>query len=482
MVSAQAPAFVGTSGNDGFARIEGAGADVVFRRLDFAGFRDGDGMDYVALVLDAAALTVEDCVFRDNGVVALDVRGAAALAVTASLFVANSERAVRGWYGGDIRVSASTFLSNSMGDAKGGALYAHHSPNVTLLNCTFANNSAANDGGAVFVDAARVDGTAAGDAHAVLVAGSTFASNRCAGDGGAVAVHDTAVVAFANSTFTGNIAAGGGGAVLVTGRADAGDASAARVGACAFSGNAASGGKGGALHVSRTDLRVAGAVFSENRNLGTHGGALSVGSNAHPSTFRVERSAFRGNAAAGQGGAVYLFECNGTFAATNFTSNSASGDGGAVLKSDQGHVVFEGARFDGNAATEDDGGAVKAYGGNPSSRTGTTSLTAVRSTFTSNKAVRGGAIAISKENLHLVDVDFAENGASNQGGAFWANNAAVSIRDAVFRNNVADASGQDLRLQATDCDVSCSPTLFNTSDSVSANGASDVAVDDAGCD
>ena len=80
-------------------------------------------------------------------------------------------------------------------------------------------------------------------------------------------------------------------------------------------------------------------------------------------------------------------------------------------------------------------------------------------------------------------MDFAENGASsNQGGAFWANNAAVSIRDAVFRNNVAGASGQDLRLQATDCDVSCSPTLFNTSDSVSENGASDVAVDDAGCE
>ena len=480
MVSAQAPAFVGTSGNDGFARIEGAGVDVVFRRLDFAGFRDGDGMDYVALVLDAAALTVEDCVFRDNGVVALDVRGAAALAVTASLFVANSERAVRGWYGGDIRVSASTFLSNSMDDAKGGALYAYHSPNVTLLNCTFANNSAANDGGAVFVDAARVDGTAAGDAHAVLVAGSTFASNRCAGDGGAVAVHDTAVVAFANSTFTGNIAAGGGGAVLVTGRADAGDASAARVGACVFSGNAASSGKGGALHVSRTDLRVAGAVFSENRNLGTHGGALSVGSNAHPSTFRVERSAFRGNAAAGQGGAVYLFECNGTFAATNFTSNSASGAGGAVLKSDQGHVAFEGARLDGNAAG-DDGGAVKAYGGNPASRTGTTGLTARASTFASNTAARGGAIAISKEHLRLADVDFAGNGASNQGGALWANNAAVSIRGAAFRNNVADSSGQDLRLQSTVCDVACAPALFNTSDSVSANGASDVAVDDAGC-
>ena len=48
------------------AQIEGAGVDVVFRRLDFAGFRDGDGMDYVALVLDAAALTVEDCVFRDR--------------------------------------------------------------------------------------------------------------------------------------------------------------------------------------------------------------------------------------------------------------------------------------------------------------------------------------------------------------------------------------------------------------------------------
>jgi hypothetical protein len=198
------------------------------------------------------------------------------------------------------------------------------------------------------------------------------------------------------------------------------------------------------------------------------------------STFRVERSAFRGNAAAGQGGAVYLFECNGTFAATNFTSNSASGAGGAVLKSDQGHVAFEGARLDGNAAG-DDGGAVKAYGGNPASRTGTTGLTARASTFASNTAARGGAIAISKENLRLADVGFAENGASNQGGALWANNAAVSIRGAAFRNNVADSSGQDLRLQSTVCDVACAPALFNTSDSVSANGASDVAVDDAGC-
>ncbi|KAH8095258.1 DUF1800-containing protein [Aureococcus anophagefferens] len=90
-------------------------------------------------------------------------------------------------------------------------------------------------------------------------------------------------------------------------------------------------------------------------------------------------------------------ECNGTFAATNFTSNSASGAGGAVLKSDQGHVAFEGARLDGNAAG-DDGGAVKAYGGNPASRTGTTGLAARASTFASNTAARGGAIAISKEN------------------------------------------------------------------------------------
>jgi predicted outer membrane repeat protein len=72
-------------------------------------------------------------------------------------------------------------------------------------------------------------------------------------------------------------------------------------------------------------------------------------------------------------------------------------------------------------------------------------LTIVNSTFTLNKAIRGGAIYNNGGSLTITDSTFtynqAVNATSQQGGAIYTTSGNVTITDSVFMGNVTDGSG-----------------------------------------
>jgi predicted outer membrane repeat protein len=110
------------------------------------------------------------------------------------------------WYGGfgTPLILDCVFIGNS--GVNGGAMYLINSPgNVVVSNCLFEDNTASNDGGAIWTYNFRVS-----------IEGCVFDHNSAAVDGGAVAVNNSYPIPIMSTTFYQNSAANGG-AVAVTG-------------------------------------------------------------------------------------------------------------------------------------------------------------------------------------------------------------------------------------------------------------------------
>ena len=91
----------------------------------------------------------------------------------------------------------------SAGGGYGGAMQLHDAPSVIVSSTTFSNNSAGNQGGAVYVNAGST-----------LVADKiTFNDNSTSGSGGAMGIDG--VVRLTKSTLSGNSAAANGGAIFL---------------------------------------------------------------------------------------------------------------------------------------------------------------------------------------------------------------------------------------------------------------------------
>ena len=110
---------------------------------------------------------------------------------------------IYGGIGSVIHLSTSVLHSNS-GDF-GGAVYVLDS-DVTIHDCSFYNNTATNDGGAV---------TAWNTRTKVLVFTSRFFNNTSEDDGGAIALYSGADLTISNSHIVNNKAAMDGGGVYV---------------------------------------------------------------------------------------------------------------------------------------------------------------------------------------------------------------------------------------------------------------------------
>jgi flagellar hook assembly protein FlgD len=88
-----------------------AGTEVIIRRVHFI---DGGSDEYGAAILNRGTLTLESCIFSDNHV-----------------------------------TPNPAFVTP--GPAQGGAIYADTGSNTTILGCTFYNNSATDQGGAIYL-------------------------------------------------------------------------------------------------------------------------------------------------------------------------------------------------------------------------------------------------------------------------------------------------------------------------------------------
>jgi len=245
---------------------------------------------------------------------------------------------------------------------KGGAIYAERLSTITIEDCLFQDNVAAN-GGAI-----ATNGWGANDDGVVLsISGSTFS-------------HNTATA----PALPGG--GNGGGALYLSG------GTAAMVSDTTFSGNTA--GNGGAIHLLHSNLWATDVTFTSNSAQNTAGG--------------------------GGGGAIYM---DGTKAlsgqvrlqACTFRQNSTNQLGGAIFSFPEGTgaTAIDQSTFDGNVSTNrGQGGAIYHQ-----SALGTGPLTITRSLFVANRAAaepldaasQGGALWLLDAPVTIVNSTFTGN-------------------------------------------------------------------------
>ena len=236
-----------------------------------------------------------------------------------------------------INIFNCTFEENHA-DMDGGAIGMYYSANCSVSNCTFTCNTA-DDGGAIYVDSLMNNS----------VSNSNFIANKAEYSGGAIFwISDNGSIS--NSNFTENEADEGGAVYWFTDNGVITDST--------FTNNTATR-NGGALDGKSNAINC---NFTENKAT-LKGGAMDGGT-ATNCTFTKNNAISEGN---GYGGAIN----KGNAINCNFTENNAGFEGGAI---NQGNAIN--CNFINNTANW--GGAINQ--GN-----------AINCNFTDNKAYEGGA-------------------------------------------------------------------------------------------
>jgi len=333
----------------------------------------------------------------------------------------------------------------------GGGLYT--TVNANIVNCCLTGNTTSetqykgnycSSGQGLYI--------AGGKNVYVNVVDSEFSNNKGM-MGAAILVNATAAIK--NCTFSNNSAKYAGAVSVHV---------PSNIVGCTFSGNEAEE-HGGALRAFEA-LSVYDSEFLNNKVTSANGGALT---NTREQVL-ISGCTFKGNSAAGNGGAIYnhgqgtLTIENSTFGGSVDGEANSAKNGGAVYneyspKEDnisQGIVVLNECKFDCNSATAL-GGAVYNYGN---------ILTDAGSTFTSNVGLSGGAIFAKeyvKEDVSLpakTTIEgsvFTSNSATggsnndyekNSGGALVNQSSVMIVKSSAFANNSAYRAGAIL---SNDC-------------------------------
>jgi hypothetical protein len=196
--------------------------------------------------------------------------------------------------------------------AGGGAIF-EDGGSLTVIDCTFTNNKAAQTGQDVAGGA--INGLGVGT---LVIVGSTF-SNNSASNGGAVGTQDENVTVV-NSTFANNSATGTGG-------------------------NPGNGGDGGGLSYdgAHIALSLCGDTFTGNKANAAGGAVFRVGYNDQggiASAVTIDRSTFDGNSVDAQNGnAAGLYLENLKLTITNTTISDNTGHFGGGLWAGQSDVL-----------------------------------------------------------------------------------------------------------------------------------------------
>eukprot|EP00775_Hariotina_reticulata_P004934 gene4934-5176_t len=332
---------------------------------------------------------------------------------------------------GSAVISASAFWHQQA--SSGGAIAVLSGASVTLMNCTFGNNTAQQAGGemvSVWVGIFSYCG----------VGGESSAIARWEGNlqrlRGAVVMYSLSRLTSQNTSFKGNVA-----------------------------------GLGGAIAAEHAQLNVSASTFTSNKASGSQ--AIVTFIQQHP---------------AGAGGAVHMMQTTLQAANSVFANNQADLQGGA-LQLVGGRFDGTALQLDGNAALEAGGGACvvdRAAGLSRLLQSSWTGFTCHRCQFSSNTARMGGGIYAASAaaapafnapmSLTLSNVLFTSNAAVGSGGALSCrgplhlslvnstlalNTAAagtagavsctlcqdVNVTASVFANNSAQACGALLLLQ-----------------------------------
>ncbi len=392
--------------------------------------QDSDTDGGALTVTNGETATVKDAVFESNKVNKAGSWGGAI------------------WNKGTLTVSGSTFDKNQTNTEdhddtygnSGGAIGSGTGSSLNIVDSTFTNNVAFNDGGAI------------GSFGALNITGSHFESNSASTDdqdknpigGGAIAFGaetNANVSSVLDTTFTKNTSGTNGGAIATRKAKDATLVSASYKIDATFTENKAeqSGGaiwnsfyadygeeKGTGVLVSGKFIKNeaknnGGAIYndgwSKDTNDSVSGGLMTVsgefvenkadwgGAIFNKGTMTIADSTFEGNTASSVGGAITTFTATSVTSIKNsaFKNNVADADGGAI--GNYAAMTIESSTFEGNRAYE----GYKAGNGD-------------------NSPLGGGAIALGSvsetEVQKIVDSNFVNNYSGYNGGAIATRMAA----------------------------------------------------------
>ncbi len=415
-----------------------------------------------------AVLTFDDCRFYVNRTLGYDsdyyggavYNDAGRITVADAVFIENSTLfiggAVYGSPGAVLEITESLFERNTAGQA-GGAVYAEEC-SLTMRHCVFSDNAGGIEGGAVGGHRAEVtvvesaftrneagSGGAISVSHcteSAVVTACRFAENVAANYGGALCAM-YCVVAVTDSEFAANGAHSGGAAHVE-------ECEAVSIVGGEFVWNTTVGGesRGGAVASIRSGLTIADAMFTLNqsdaggavfsregvldlggstlsRNIASRGGAVVV----ERAEVTLQSSVFVRNQASNQGGAVYTDGGGVVLAGCSLTANTAQ-KGGAVFSKKDTRWVADRCYFLTNTAVED-GGALAFDEG--------LSAPAVRNSLIAGNIAedRGGAIHDDKCDLVLTNVTVADNTARHVGG-LYAHEGHVRLNNSIVWGNSDD--------------------------------------------
>ncbi len=241
-----------------------------------------------------------------------------------------------------ISVTLDSLIIQNGYDYPGGGIYNDLDSNLTVANCTLANNSSPTRGGGIY------------NAGSLTVTGSTFSGNSAA-HGGAIYNDSNGYITVTNSTFFNNTADKGG----------------------------------GILNYQIGTLNITNSTFSNN-SADQGGGIFNFNLNANTV---VTNSTFFGNSAEDSGGAIY----NGfSLTVTNSTisGNSANVYGGGIYNNNLHSVLtVANSTLTNNSAGKGDG----IYNG----ENGTFNYvnTIIANFMTGGDCVNDGAIGTNLKNL-----------------------------------------------------------------------------------
>lgn len=264
------------------------------------------------------AFTVDTTTFSDNvavgtmsgdngGAISLDEVGGP-IRIVNSLFDGNQAHrggavAILNSPTAAVTVTGTEFTSNEATGNDAGALYVVIAASLTLDDVGFVDNSAGENGGAVYLYGLPT----------VTVTSSDFARNTTTGNGSGGAVYFDRLVTTASidsSSFTGNSSTGAGSGGAVSAGLN-GPIGSLRVSGTTFTDNTAPEGGAVFLETFSADSWIQNSVFTGNTatsgfGTGGYGGAVSFGTQRGtvPAPFTITATTFEGNTAERTGGAA----------------------------------------------------------------------------------------------------------------------------------------------------------------------------------
>ena len=335
----------------------------------------------------------------------------------------------------------NTILKKNVSASLGGAVYMRGSATLYTLGSKFEENSTTTDtagfgGGAIY---------GRENTNQAIIEKTEFLSNTAANEGGAIYVQCGRIIR--DSRFKNNIAKVGG--ALIT----YGEQQGLTITNSTFEANSTNTYSGGAIYAFQTDnsypLKIEASVFRANTSA-TIGGALRLRSNddlGHGGTTIIN-SVFDGNEAGTSGGGIYTDDINLTIDTSYFIRNKANGPNnyddtggtGGAITNKFAYVTIKNSLIANNQAKAPGGGFFM-YAPDASGTTETSSLYVDSSTVSGNTANSPANAAIRT---------------TDPGSGSTTERILVTIKGSIFTNNDSYFDNN------ADCSASCNSSVSIT--------------------